>query len=308
MGLTKQGLYDPALEHDSCGVAFVADLSGRASHDIVEQGLTALANLDHRGATGEDAAAGDGAGILTQIPDAFLRGTVPFDLPPQGSYAVGIAYLPVPELERDLATIAIHRIAAEEGLKVIGWRDLPLDTSSLSPVSEAARPYFAQLFVSSHTGDTDIALDRRAYCLRRRVENEVGVYFSSLSARTLVYKGMLTTSQLEQVYPELHDERFASALVLVHSRFSTNTFPSWSLAHPFRMIAHNGEINTIKGNRARMRARESLLATNLIPDSLERIFPICRPGESDSASFDEVLELLHLGGRSLAHAMLMMIP
>ncbi|MDR1355570.1 MAG: glutamate synthase large subunit [Propionibacteriaceae bacterium] len=308
MELSKQGLYDPAFEHDSCGVAFVADLTGRASHAIVEQGLSALANLDHRGATGEDTAAGDGAGILTQLPDDFLRANVGFWLPESGAYACGIAYLPVTELERDLAIISIQQIAAEEGLKVLGWRDLPTDASGLSPVSEAVRPYFAQLFISSYTGEQGIALDRRAYCLRRRVENEIGVYFSSLSARTIVYKGMLTTAQLDQVYPELHDEQFTSALVLVHSRFSTNTFPSWSLAHPFRMIAHNGEINTIRGNRAKMRARESLLSTDLIPGDLNRIFPICQQGVSDSANFDEVLELLHLGGRPLAHAILMMIP
>ncbi|MDR2619557.1 MAG: glutamate synthase large subunit [Propionibacteriaceae bacterium] len=308
MGVTGAGLYDPAFEHDSCGVAFVADLSGRASHDIVAQGLTALANLDHRGATGEDAAAGDGAGILTQIPDAFLRAVVPFELPAAGEYACGIGYLPVDVTERQQVSDRVVEIAAAEGLRVIGWRELPIDTASLSPVSEAVRPYFAQLFVSSLGGERGIELDRRAYCLRRRCENELGVYFSSLSARTIVYKGMLTTSQLAAVYPELHDERFTSALVLVHSRFSTNTFPSWKLAHPFRMIAHNGEINTIKGNRARMRARESLLATPLIPGDLNRIFPICSPDSSDSASFDEVLELLHLGGRPLAHAILMMIP
>ncbi|MDR0837148.1 MAG: glutamate synthase large subunit [Propionibacteriaceae bacterium] len=302
------GLYNPDYEHDSCGVAFVADLTGTRSHAIVAQGLEALANLDHRGATGEDAAAGDGAGLLVQVPDEFLRANVGFELPITGAYAAGIAFLPSDEIERDLATISIHKIAAEEGLKLHGWRDVPVAVDTLSPISLGAMPFFSMLFVSSRDGASGIDLDRRVYVLRRRAQNEAGVYFSSLSARTLVYKGMLTTSQLGEVFPDLSDERFASALALVHSRFSTNTFPSWDRAHPFRLIAHNGEINTIKGNRSWMRARESLLATDLIPGDLQRLFPICSEGESDSASFDAVLELLHLGGRSLAHAVLMMIP
>ena len=304
----RVGLYDPAYEHDACGVAFVARLDGVQSHEIVEQGLTALANLDHRGATGADEAAGDGAGMLVQIPDEFFRASIPFELPAAGSYAVGMAFLSTGDAENALARISIEKIAAEEGLKVLGWRNVPTVADTLSPISSSAMPQFAQLFVKSWNGESGIDLDRLVYVLRRRATNETGVYFSSFSARTIVYKGMLTTAQLGEVFPDLNDPLFASALSLVHSRFSTNTFPQWELAHPYRMMAHNGEINTIRGNRNWMRARETLLATPLIPGDLSRINPICTPAASDSASFDEVMELLVMGGRSLPHAVLMMIP
>jgi glutamate synthase (NADPH) large chain len=304
-----EGLYDPAHEHDACGVAFVATLTGVPDHSIVAKGLEALRNLDHRGATGADPKTGDGAGILMQVPDQFLREEVPFSLPRPGAYAVGNAFLPP---DPDLAAKAkatIEQIAAEEQLTVLGWRVVPTDDSSLSDVTRANMPYFEQIFVTAAgSPQIGLALERRAYCLRRRTQHETGVYFSSLSCRTLVYKGMLTPAQLSLVFPELLDERMASALAVVHSRFSTNTFPAWELAHPFRMIAHNGEINTVKGNRNWMRARETLLKSDVIPGDFERLFPICTPDASDSASFDEVVELLHLGGRSLAHAMLMMIP
>ncbi|MBK8445785.1 MAG: glutamate synthase large subunit [Micropruina sp.] len=303
-----QGLYDPAFEHDACGVAFVAQLSGEASHDIVAMGLTALENLDHRGATGADAAAGDGAGMLLQVPDAFFRAVVDFELPDAGAYAMGMAFLPQSPVKRAQAKRTIEYIAVEEGLDVLGWRAVPTHDRTLSPISRDVMPVFEQLFLSSPNGDSGIALDRIAYPLRQRARNDSGVYFASLSARTTVYKGMLTTQQLAEVFPDLTDPRTASAMALVHSRFSTNTFPAWELSHPYRLIAHNGEINTVKGNRNWMRAREALLATDLIPGDLERLFPICTPGGSDSASFDEVLELLHLGGRSLPHAVMMMIP
>ncbi len=304
----KQGLYDPANEHDACGVGFVARLDGTATHEIVEQGLEVLRNLDHRGATGADTAAGDGAGILIQVPDAFLRRVVSAELPEPGSYAVGMAFLPQGTRERETARAGIAHIAAQEGLKVLAWREVPVDASSLSPVSVAVMPHMEMLLVASYEGESGIDLDRIVYGLRRRAQNEVQVYFPSLSARTLVYKGMLTTDQLELVFPELHDPDLTSAMALVHSRFSTNTFPAWELAHPYRLIAHNGEINTVKGNRNWMRAREALLQSEKIPGDLDRLYPICTPGGSDSASFDEVLELLHLGGRSLPHAVLMMIP
>jgi glutamate synthase (NADPH/NADH) large chain len=304
-----EGLYDPSFEHDACGVAFVATLTGEPSHAIVKQGLEALRNLDHRGATGIDSATGDGAGILLQVPDEFLRGVTGFDLPPAGSYAVGNAFLPTDVDAAGKAKISIEQIADDEGLQVLGWRPLDADDSSLSDSSRANMPQFEQLFVAA-AGEavTGLDLDRQVYALRRRAQHETGVFFASLSCRTVVYKGMLTTQQLELVFPELKDERMASALAVVHSRFSTNTLPAWELAHPYRMIAHNGEINTVKGNRNWMRAREALLASDLIPGDLERLFPICTPEASDSASFDEVVELLHLGGRSLPHAMLMMIP
>ena len=304
-----EGLYDPAFEHDACGVAFVATLSGVPSHAIVAQGLEALRNLDHRGAVGSDPKTGDGAGMLLQIPDAFLRSEVDFQLPRQGAYAVGNAFLPTdPELAAK-AKAGIEQIASEENLRVLGWRQVPTSDRSLSDVTRSNMPYFEQLFITAKGAPLmGIALDRLAYCLRRRVEHETGTYFASLSARTIVYKGMLTTNQLPQVFPELLDERMASAMVVVHSRFSTNTFPAWELSHPYRMIAHNGEINTVMGNRNWMRAREALLASDVIPGDLERLFPICTPDASDSASFDEVVELLNLGGRSLPHALLMMIP
>ncbi len=303
-----QGLYDPAFEHDACGVAFVAHLSGKADHDIIAKGLTALENLDHRGATGADAAAGDGAGMLMQVPDRFLREEVAFDLPPAGHYATGMAFLPTDPAKRATAKRTIEYLATEEGLTVHGWRIVPTNASTLSPISVANMPFFEQIFVSTEDSASGIELDRAVYPLRQRARNSAGVYFASLSGRTTVYKGMLTTQQLAEVFPDLLDERMESALALVHSRFSTNTFPAWELAHPYRLMAHNGEINTVKGNRNWMRAREALLCTETIPGDLERVFPICTPGGSDSASFDEVLELLHLGGRSLPHAVLMMIP
>jgi glutamate synthase (NADPH/NADH) large chain len=320
-----QGLYDPAFEHDACGVAMVADSSGRRSHGIVRDALTALANLDHRGAAGAETSSGDGAGILVQVPDALLRASVDFDLPEPGpngaqAYAVGLAFLPVDDEHYAKAVELIEKLAAEERLRVLGWRELPVypDEAGVGPQARSCMPRFAQLFVAANTGPdegpvTGIALDRMTFCLRKRAERDTAAegcatYFASLSARTLVYKGMLTTDQLPVFFADLTDPRLESAIALVHSRFSTNTFPSWPLAHPYRLIAHNGEINTIRGNRNRMRAREALLASDLIPGDLERLYPICTEGASDSASFDEVLELLHLAGRSLPHAVLMMIP
>jgi glutamate synthase (NADPH/NADH) large chain len=313
------GLYDPRFESDSCGVAFVADLQGRASHTIVAQALTALHNLDHRGAAGAEASSGDGAGLTVQVPDAFLRDVVNFALPPAGQYAVGIAFLPVAADAAQRAVELVEQAAAEEGLAVLGWRDVPTDVSHIGPTARSVMPAFRQVFLAGHVAAggedvlTGIDLERRSYATRRVAERrarEAGVelYFPSLSPRTIVYKGMLTTDQLGTFYPDLRDERFASAIGLVHSRFSTNTFPSWPLAHPYRYIAHNGEINTIRGNRNWMTTRQALLESRLIPGDLARLYPICTPEMSDSASFDEVLELLHLGGRSLPHAVLMMIP
>ncbi|OEV09392.1 glutamate synthase [Streptomyces nanshensis] len=317
-------MYDPRYEHDACGVGFVATLSGEPSHALVEQGLTVLRNLEHRGATGADPETGDGAGLLLQVPDAFLRETAGFALPEAGAYAVGIAFLPADETETAEAVSQIETLASEEGLTVLGWREVPVAPELLGPGARATMPSFRQLFVADAATDaetgaprTGIALDRLAFVLRKRAEREAGIYFSSLSSRTLVYKGMLTTGQLEPFFPDLSDRRLASAVALVHSRFSTNTFPSWPLAHPYRFVAHNGEINTVQGNRNWMRARESQLSSELFARAgdegeqrraLERIFPVNTPGASDSATFDEVLELLHLGGRSLPHAVLMMVP
>ncbi|MEV0960804.1 glutamate synthase large subunit [Streptomyces sp. NPDC006682] len=302
----QQGMYDPRNEHDACGVGFVATLTGVASHELVEQALTVLRNLEHRGATGSEPDSGDGAGILLQVPDAFLREEAGFELPEAGSYAVGIAFLPADDSTD--AVKQIEKIAAEEGLNVLGWRQVPVTPDILGNGARAVMPEFRQLVVADGAS-TGIALDRKAFVLRKRAEREAGVYFPSLSARTIVYKGMLTTGQLEPFFPDLSDRRFATTVALVHSRFSTNTFPSWPLAHPYRFVAHNGEINTVKGNRNWMKARESQLASSLFGEAqLDRIFPVCTPDASDSASFDEVLELLHLGGRSLPHSVLMMVP
>ncbi|MFF8416947.1 glutamate synthase large subunit [Streptomyces sp. NPDC015680] len=302
----QQGMYDPRNEHDACGVGFVATLTGVASHELVEQALTVLRNLEHRGATGSEPDSGDGAGILLQVPDAFLREETAFELPEAGAYAVGIAFLPADDPTE--AVRKLEKIAAEEGLKVLGWRQVPVTPGILGNGARATMPEFRQLFVADGES-AGIALDRKAFVLRKRAERETGVYFPSLSARTIVYKGMLTTGQLEPFFPDLSDRRFATAVALVHSRFSTNTFPSWPLAHPYRFVAHNGEINTVKGNRNWMKARESQLASSLFgSEQLDRIFPVCTPDASDSASFDEVLELLHLGGRSLPHSVLMMVP
>ncbi|PZU39713.1 MAG: glutamate synthase subunit alpha, partial [Microbacterium sp.] len=308
----KQGMYNPAFEKDACGLAMVATLRGTPGHDIVDLALTALRNLEHRGAIGSDAGTGDGAGILTQIPDAFLRAVVEFDLPPVGEYAVGMAFLPLDDDERIALKNGVEKIAASENLVVLGWREVPTDESNLGKLAHAARPAFEQLFVSrpasgSAPALSGIELDRRVYRLRKRARRELDAYFVSLSCRTLGYKGMVTTLQLEPFYPDLQDERFASELAVVHSRYSTKTFPSWPLAQPLRMLAHNGEINTVNGNRNWMRARQSQLESQLLGD-VKPLLPICTPGSSDSASFDEVLELLTLTGRSLPHAIMMMVP
>lgn len=323
MAPSRVGLYNPAFEHDACGVAMVVDMHGRRSRGIVDKAITALVNLDHRGAAGAEPHSGDGAGIMIQVPDHFLRSVLDFTLPAEGSYATGIAFLPQSVKDATAACAAVEKIVEAEGLQVLGWRDVPTDDSSLGALSRDAMPTFRQLFIGGASG---MALERRAYVIRKRAEHELGdkgpgqdgpgretVYFPSLSGRTLVYKGMLTTPQLKAFYLDLQDERVHSALGIVHSRFSTNTFPSWPLAHPFRRIAHNGEINTVTGNENWMRAREALIRTDVFGapgdhNSADKLFPICTPGASDTARFDEVLELLHLGGRSLPHAVLMMIP
>ncbi|MET9489171.1 glutamate synthase large subunit [Nocardia sp. NPDC006630] len=330
-GYGPRGLYDPANEHDACGVAFVVDMHGRRSRDIVDKAITALLNLEHRGAAGAEPNSGDGAGILIQLPDKFFRAVVDFELPAEGAYATGIAFLPQARREAARAGYRVEKIVREEGLEVLGWREVPIDESSLGALSRDAMPTFRQIFIASPKGSSEqlegMDLERRAYVVRKRIEHELGsagagegatgkesVYFPSLSGQTFVYKGMFTTPQLRAFYLDLQDDRVESALGIVHSRFSTNTFPSWPLAHPFRRVAHNGEINTVSGNENWMRAREALLKSNSFgTDSegnnrLEKIFPVCTPGASDTARFDEVLELLHLGGRSLPHAMLMMIP
>jgi glutamate synthase (NADPH) large chain len=323
-----QGLYDPAAEHDACGVAAVADIKGRRSNKIVQDAITALIHLDHRGAAGADPAVGDGAGILLQVPDSFLRAVVDFELPVTPaehrldgcSYSTGLAFLPTDVAQRRRAKAIVAQVLSEEGLELVGWRSVPVDAvrAGVGRMAVDVMPVFEQLFVAAPADGNGerpygLLLDRLVYPARKRIEHltaaeDVDIYFPSLSSRTIVYKGMLTTEQLPAFFDDLRDERMESAIAIVHSRFSTNTFPAWPLAHPFRFIAHNGEINTVRGNRNRMRAREAMLASDLIPGDLQRIFPVNSPEASDSASFDEVLELLHLGGRSLPHAVLMMIP
>ncbi|MEM9608751.1 MAG: glutamate synthase large subunit [Actinomycetota bacterium] len=305
-----QGLYDPANEHDACGVAFVADVQGRRSHRLVRQGLDSLCNLEHRGAKGAEVNTGDGAGILIQVPHEFFVEVVDFELPEAGHYAAGCAYLPQDDAAAVEAARRVEAIFESEGLRVLGWRDVPTDDSMIGTMARDAMPTFRQLFVGSPVGRrlSGIDLERRVFMGRKRSRTELDVYFASLSPRTIVYKGMLDSAQVEEFYPDLSDERVTSALALVHSRFSTNTFPSWPLAHPYRYIAHNGEINTLKGNRNWMRAREALMRSDVLPGDLDRIFPILTADGSDTASFDECLELLHLAGRSLPHAVLMMIP
>ena len=301
---TAQGLYNPADEHDACGVAMIATLTKVATHDVVSQALEALRNMEHRGATGAEPDSGDGAGILIRIPDEFYRAVVDFTLPSRSFYATGIAFI-----EPDFTDqAAIQKIAEEEKVSILGWRELPINDSSLGKTALSVMPRFVQIFIAGLGGESDLALDRKAFAFRKRVEHSLPIYFPSLSTRTIVYKGMLTTGQLEEFFPDLSDARVVSPLALVHSRFSTNTFPSWPLAHPYRYIAHNGEINTVRGNRNWMRAREALLASPLIEGDISRLFPIVNNSGSDSASFDEVLELLYLTGRSLPHSILMMIP
>ena len=312
---SEPGLYRPAWEHDACGVAFVADMQGRAAHSVIERGLSALVRMEHRGATAPDPDSGDGAGIMLQIPDAFYRDTVEFSLPPAGHYAAGLVFTPESDDATGRVRAILEKYAVAEGCRVLGWRDVPTDPSGLGAAALASKPRVSQVFLAAEDGlAAGLELERLAFAVRKQAERELrerhldGSAIVGLSARTIVYKGMLTPAQVPQFYPELADERLQSAIALVHSRFSTNTFPSWPLAHPFRMVAHNGEINTIRGNRNWMTARQAELATEHLPGRLRRLFPINTPDGSDSLNFDEVVELLHLGGRSLPHAMLMMMP
>ena len=303
----SSGLYKPETEKDACGLAMVATLRGTPGYDIIETALNALRNLEHRGAVGSDAGTGDGAGILMQVPDAFFRTVLKITLPEAGEYGVGLVFESTDATERGREREVFESLALSENLRVLAWRDVPTDPSTLGDLAREAMPFISQVFVESTTGLKDMDLERALFRLRKRSEIEIGLYHPSLSAKTIVYKGMVTTLQLEPFFKDLSDRTMVSTLALVHSRFSTNTFPSWPLAHPYRLIAHNGEINTVRGNRNWMRAREAQLRSELLGD-IESLKPIITKGASDSASFDEVLELLYLAGRSLPHAMMMMIP
>jgi glutamate synthase domain-containing protein 2/glutamate synthase domain-containing protein 1/glutamate synthase domain-containing protein 3 len=305
------GLYDPNNEHDACGIALVAKLWGEASHAVVEKALDALGNLEHRGAEGADPNTGDGAGILIQIPDAFIRAVAGVGLPPPGRYGVGVCYLPTdPERRAELEQL-VEETVASEGQQVIRWRDVPVDERYVGDTARLSAPVIRQVLVGASDDITgQDAFERKLYVIRRVIESEGGreIALPSFSSRALVYKGMLTAPQLPRYFTDLRDPRVATRLALVHSRFSTNTFPSWELAHPFRMIAHNGEVNTLRGNVNWMRARESQLASELFGDDLHKVIPVVRDGGSDSATFDNVLELLVLGGRTIPHAVMMMVP
>ncbi len=306
------GLYHPAHEHDACGIALVAKLWGEATHAVVEKALDALENLEHRGAEGADPNTGDGAGILIQIPDAFMRGAVAgIELPAAGRYGVGVCYLPTDPERRLLIEQLIEETIAAEGQRVLWWRDVPVDDRFVGETARLSAPVIRQLLVAASDEIEDQgAFERKLYVIRRVIERVAGAELSvaSFSSRTMVYKGMLTAPQLPRYFPDLRDPRVASRLALVHSRFSTNTFPSWELAHPYRMIAHNGEVNTLRGNVNWMRARESQLASELFGEDLQKVLPVVRDGGSDSAVFDNVLELLVLSGRSVPHAVMMMVP
>ncbi len=318
---SAQGLYDPRHEHDACGVGFVVDIKGRKSHQIVRQALKVLINLLHRGACGCEPNTGDGAGILLQMPDRFLRkacARLGFTLPAATEYGVGLVFLPRDVLQRDTVQTLIQTIVIEEGQRFLGWRDVPTDDRMLGATARSVEPNIKQMFVGRGPAVRDHAhFERTLYVVRKRIENAIAamdlaekklVYVPSVSSNTLIYKGMLSADQIEGMFPDLTDPDVESALALVHQRFSTNTFPSWPLAHPYRYVAHNGEINTLRGNINWMRAREALCRSNLLGEDLAKVFPVTREGLSDSATFDNVLEFLVMSGRSLPHAILMMIP
>jgi len=300
------------MEHDACGIGFVSQIQGKASHDIIVKGIQVLINLAHRGACGCDSETGDGAGVLIQIPHRFFArecGKLGFTLPPAGEYGVGMTFLPVEPHHRRECEGVIERVVSEEGLAVLGWRDTPCDATSIGRVARGSQPYIQQIFVARGRGMTEEQLERRLYVTRKRIEAALpNCYIPSFSARTIIYKGLLLAPQIAKFYPELSDPEVVSALCLVHQRFSTNTFPTWPLAHPYRYIAHNGEINTVRGNVNWMHARQSVLRSELFGDDLKKLFPIIQPGGSDSAAFDNALELLVMAGRSLPHAMAMLIP
>ena len=317
----RQGLYDPAHEHDSCGLGFIANIKGRKSHAIVQHGLRILENLTHRGATGADPLQGDGAGILIQLPDIFLRracGKLGITLPAIGQYGVGMVFLPREPASRTACEQEIERAIQAEGQLLLGWRDVPVDNSGLSERTKEVEPVIRQVFVARGSRDMDQdAFERKLYIIRKRAGHAVQslhlrhgreYYVPSFSTRTITYKGMLLAQQVGEYYRDLHDEAMVSALAMVHQRFSTNTFPTWDLAHPFRYISHNGEINTLRGNFNCVRAREGAIASKVLGDDLPKLWPLIYDGQSDSASFDNALELLVMGGYPLAHAMMMMIP
>jgi len=315
----EHGLYRRELERDACGMGFVANLKGTRSHDVVEQGIAVLENLSHRGATGCDPCTGDGAGILVQVPDRFLRAVTQklgFELPEAGKYGVGMLFMPMDPKERKAVQAVMQQAIEAEGATLLGSREVPVDPKACGDIARESLPFMLQIFVTSPAASDAVGFERSLYVLRRCIENAVkleglgvegGFYVCSLSARTVVYKGLLMPEQMKAFYRDLGDPRFESAIAMVHSRFSTNTFPSWPRAHPYRYICHNGEINTLRGNLNWMRAREKQFVSTTLPD-VTKILPVCTESGSDSESFDNALELLVQTGRSLPHSVMMMIP
>src|SRR5438132_1631556 len=317
----KQGLYDPQFEHDACGVGFVVNIKGEKSRAIDEQALTVRQNLDHRGACGCEENTGDGAGILIQIPHTFFQDAcagLGVDMTDPVEDGVGMIFLPDDRKQRRQFEKILEQIIAQEGQKLLGWRKVPTDNLYLGDTAKACEPFVRQVFIGrGEAVKDDLAFERKLYVIRRRAENAIRYaglpggdffYISSLSCRTIIYKGMLTPRQLMTFYPDLSDQAVESAIAVVHSRFSTNTFPSWGRAHPYRYLIHNGEINTLRGNENWMHARQGMLASELFGDDLKKVFPIIQEDGSDSAKFDNCLEFLSLSGRSLPHAVMMMIP
>src|SRR5271165_6170774 len=316
----EQGLYDPRNEHDGCGIGFVVNINGERSHEIIQKGLQILINLSHRGACGCDPETGDGAGILIQLPHEFFArecAKLGFTLPPPGTYGIGMVFLPVERQQRLLAEGILEKIAREEGLTVLGWRDTPVEAGAIGRIARGSQPYIEQIFIRGGAGLSQDQLERKLYVVRKRTEAEIAAsamaekhffYIPSLSTRTIIYKGLLLADQIAEFYGELTDPEVTSALCMVHQRFSTNTFPTWPLAHPYRYLCHNGEINTVRGNVNWMNARERILSSPLFGDDLKKLSPIIDGGGSDSACLDNAVELLTLAGRSLPHVMAMLIP
>src|SRR3974390_1768113 len=315
-----RGLYDTGNEHDACGIGFVASVGGDKSHDIVMKGIQVLVNLAHRGACGCDPETGDGAGLLIQIPHKFFVrecSNLGIPLPNPGEYGIGMVFLPVEKHQRLQCEGILERIIHEEGLNVLGWRDTVVNGDAIGREARRSQPYIQQIFIGRAPGMLEAAFERKLYVVRKRAELEIAnseiedkgmFYLPSLSCRTIVYKGLLLATQLTSFYAELADPDVSSALCLVHQRFSTNTFPSWQLAHPYRYIAHNGEINPLRGNVTWMQSRQSILASPLFGEDIKKLFPVITPGGSDSASLDNTIELLFQAGRSLPHVMAMLIP
>jgi glutamate synthase (NADPH/NADH) large chain len=313
----KQGLYDVANEHDSCGIGFVAHIKGEKSFDIIKRGLEVLERMEHRGAEGADNKTGDGSGIMIQIPHEYYRELVP-GLPESGAYVTGLVFLPSSDTgDAEACAAELERIIENEGQRIIAWRDIKTDNTGIGNIAKASEPLVRQIFITGKSDQHQDILERKAYLIRKQTEsgirdssirNRQAFYIPSLSSKTIVYKGMLTPHQVKLYYPELTDRRMKSAMALVHSRFSTTTFPSWDLAQPFRILAHNGEINTVKGNRFWMQAREADFESEIFGEDIRKILPVIDPGKSDSASFDNALEMLVATGRSLPHAIMMLIP